>query len=142
MDRPLSATFAVAPQISAADVAAAAAAGVRLIVCNRPDGEEFGQPSAADVAAWAAEHGLAFVHIPMGAAGLTRELVSQTQAAIAGADGPILAYCRSGTRSTYLWATAEAASGADPAALIAAAATADYDISGLRPTLQMLKDGG
>jgi uncharacterized protein (TIGR01244 family) len=142
MPKFLSAHFAVAPQISQADVAAAAAVGVKLILCNRPDGEEFGQPSAAEVASWAAAHGLAFQHIPMDASGLSRELVSQTQAAIIAAEGPILAYCRSGTRSTYLWATASAANGEDPDGLIAAAAVAGYDISGLRPTLQMLKDSG
>jgi uncharacterized protein (TIGR01244 family) len=59
-------------------------------------------------------------------------------AALEGASGPVLAYCRSGTRSTLLWALAEASKGADPDELAAAAARAGYDVSPIRTLIDML----
>jgi uncharacterized protein (TIGR01244 family) len=58
--------------------------------------------------------------------------------ALEDAGGPVLAYCRSGTRSCNLWALAEASRGVDPDALTAKAAGAGYDISGIRPLLDAL----
>ena len=63
--RTLTPTLSVSPQIDPADVAGLAASGIRAIVCNRPDGEEAGQPTAAAVATEAEAHGLRFVHIPV-----------------------------------------------------------------------------
>lgn len=117
----------VSGQITAADVAALAAAGVRLIVNNRPDGEEPGQPTAAEIAAAAEAADIAYRHIPV--AGLDAAQIPQMAGALAGAGGDTLAFCRSGTRSTYLWALARATQGADRDMLIGKAAEAGYDLT-------------
>jgi uncharacterized protein (TIGR01244 family) len=139
MFRPLSPQFAVSPQIDVAAVAEAAAKGFALIVNNRPDGEE---PSAAQgnaIAAAAEAAGIGYVAIPVGNGGFGSEQIDALALAIRECDGPILAYCRSGTRSTYLWALANARDGADVEPMIAAAASQGYDISGLRPTLAAMQ---
>src|SRR3546814_15265252 len=68
--RSLTPALRVSPQIDPADVVALAASGFRSIVCNRPDGEEAGQPTAAAIAAAAEAHGLRFVHIPVMSGGI------------------------------------------------------------------------
>lgn len=137
--RDLAPDFAVAPQIALDALAVARDEGFVLVISNRPDGEEAGQPSADQVAAAAVALGLVFRHIPITAP--TMEAVEATQAAIAEAAGPVLAFCRSGTRSANLWALAQARSGGNPIALLEAARTAGYDLSHLAPTLQRLADG-
>ena len=138
MFRALSPHFAVAPQIDAAAVADAAAQGFALIVNNRPDGEEPAAPQGDAIAAAAAAAGIGYVAIPVGHGGFGAAEIDALSGAMRECDGPILAYCRSGTRSTYLWALASARDGGDADALIAAAAAAGYDISGLHPTLAAL----
>jgi len=118
----------VAGQIRPEDLPAIKAAGVTMIVNNRPDGEEPGQPSDAEMAQAAEAAGLSYRHIPM-AGGLSAGLVQEMAEALGEADGPLLAFCRSGTRSTYLWALAEAQRGADGDDLIRKAAAAGYDLS-------------
>ena len=118
----------VAGQIRPEDLPAIKAAGVTAIVNNRPDGEEPGQPTDAEIAAAAAAAGLAYRHIPM-AGGLSPALVQDMADALADAPGPLLAFCRSGTRSTYLWALAESQRGANGDDLMRKAATAGYDLS-------------
>lgn len=136
--RPLTSAYAVAPQISLADVAAAKEAGFVLIVNNRPDGEEPSVPQGDDIAAAAAAAGLAYVAIPVGHSGFSHPQIDALDAALAGADGPVLAYCRSGTRSTHLWALARARAGDDLDALCIAAGKAGYDLAGLRPLMAAL----
>ena len=99
----LSETCAVSGQIEAADVAAIAGDGFRTIVCNRPDGEEPGQPPSRDIAAECEARGLAFHYIPIDCSGLTTDLVEQFRNAVTRSDGPLLAYCRSGQRSSAVW---------------------------------------
>lgn len=136
--RPLNDSVAVAPQITPADVAVIKQAGFVAIVNNRPDGEEAGQPSGDSIREAAEAAGLAYTAIPVTPAGIGHaELDAMTQALIA-ADGPVLAYCRSGTRSCNLWALAAAKAGRDPTLLIAQAGAAGYDLAGLRPTLESL----
>jgi uncharacterized protein (TIGR01244 family) len=135
--RDVSATFAAAPQIGFADIETAKREGFTAIICNRPDNEDSGQINAADIGAVCAQHGLSFTHIPV-AGGVSQSQIDAMAAALDGATGPALAYCRSGTRSTNLWAMAEAANGADADALVTAAAGAGYDLSGLAPTLRSL----
>jgi uncharacterized protein (TIGR01244 family) len=115
----------------------AAAQGFALVINNRPDDEEPGQPESAAIEAAATAAGLAYAHIPLGAAGLSMEMIAATRQAMATADGPVLAYCRSGNRSTILWALAKAASGEDPGALAQMAAAAGYD---LRPVAALMQD--
>ena len=116
----LTPAYAVAPQLPLDAMAAAAAAGFTHVICNRPDGEDYGQPTAAQMQAACAAAGLSFAHIPM-AGGLSMEMIDQTRAIIA-TGGKVLAYCRSGNRSTLIWGCARAADGdaLDELALLAA----------------------
>ncbi len=102
-----------------------------MIVNNRPDGEEPGQPAGAEIEAAAREAGMSYCHIPVGKDGLSSDLVEAMAAALAGTDGTILAFCRSGTRSTYLWALAASRLGADRDELVEKAASAGYDLAPL-----------
>lgn len=140
--RPLTPDFAVAPQIALADLATAKAQGVGLIVNNRPDGEDPSAPTAADVAQEAERLGLACINLPVAPGQFEASYLPALNDAIAAHPGKVLAYCRSGTRSTHLWALARAQAGDDADELIAAAAGAGYDLTPLRPTLQMLGTQG
>lgn len=139
--RTIDATISVSPQIDPAQVAAIAEAGFRAIVNNRPDGEEPGQPDGDAIRAAAEALGLAYHAIPITHAGFSMPQVQAMRAALDAADGPVFAYCRSGTRSTNLWALAQASAGADADTLIGKAAQAGYDLGGLRPTLESLAAG-
>ena len=120
----------VSPQISPDDVAAIKAAGFVAIVNNRPDGESPDQPTSAVIEQAAHDAGLAYHYIPLGREGVTPEMVEQTKSVLEGSAGPVFCYCRSGTRSTTLWALSQA--GKQPAAeIISAAANAGYDMSHL-----------
>jgi len=136
--RQLTENVLVSPQLALEDVAAAAALGVGLIVNNRPDGEEPSAPQGDEIAAAAAAAGMNYVAIPIGHAGFSEPQVNAMIDALEQAEGPILAYCRSGTRSTLLWALAQAKLGMAPDAIAAAAAQAGYDISPVRPMVDML----
>lgn len=129
------------PQIGLAEVAAAQAQGIALIVNNRPEDESDDQTPGAEIAAAARAAGIAYVAIPVTHAGFSEAQVTAMAAALAGAKGPVLAYCRSGTRSTLLWALAEASRGGEPAALAASAAQAGYDIAPVRAVVDMLAAG-
>lgn len=133
-------TLSVAPQIDPADMPAIKAAGFVAIVNNRPDGEEPGQPSGDEVRAAAQAAGLAYAEVPVTHAGFSHPQLD-AMAQVLEADGPVLAYCRSGTRSCNLWALAEAKGGADPEALTRDAAAAGYDLSAIRPLLDALSGG-
>jgi len=133
MFRPVTDTLSVSPQITIADVAAAAARGVTLIINNRPDGEDAGQTPAADIEAAARAEGLDFVSVPI-VGRPTPEQVAAIRATIQGARGNVLAYCRSGTRSITAWAMGEALAGADRADIVSRGAAAGYDLSWLGPT--------
>jgi uncharacterized protein (TIGR01244 family) len=129
--------ISVSPQIDPADVTELAAQGFAAIVNNRPDGEEAGQPEGAAVRLVAETMDLAYTAIPV-SGGFSIEQVDAMRAALDAATGPVLAFCRSGTRSTNLWALAEAKAGGDPDAIVAKAAAAGYDLSGIRPALDAL----
>lgn len=135
--RDVTPNFSASPQISLEDVAVAAREGFKAIICNRPDGEDGGQLSANDIAAACAANGLSFSHIPV-VGGMNQLQVEQMVSAIEAAGGPVLAYCRSGTRSTNIWALAMAANGEDAEGLVEAAAGAGYDLGGLLPTLRSM----
>lgn len=138
MIRKVDEKISVAPQIAPEEVAGFAAAGFKAIVNNRPEGEEHGQPTGDAVRAAAEAAGLSYVAIPVTHAGFSADMVEQMADALEAAGGPVLAYCRSGTRSCNLWALAEASRGGDPDALTVKAASAGYDISGIRPLLDGL----
>lgn len=122
--------ISVAGQIEPGDLEAVKAAGFTTIVNNRPDGEVPGQPDNAAIQAVADKLGLTYHYIPMGREGVTPEMVDGTRAALEGSDGPILCFCRTGTRSTTLWALSQAGQ-MEAAEIISAAANAGYDMSHL-----------
>lgn len=135
--RRLDKRVSVSPQIDPDDVVVLAAEGFTAIINNRPDGEDFTQPAGDAVARAAEANGLSYTAIPV-AGGFSHEQIAAMRAALDAATGPVLAFCRSGTRSTYLWALAEAKAGGDPEAITAKAAVAGYDIEALGPTLAAL----
>jgi uncharacterized protein (TIGR01244 family) len=135
MIRRIDDKISVAPQIAPEDVAEIAAQGFVAIVNNRPDGEEPGQPSGDAIRAAAEAAGLSYVAIPITHAGFSHPQVTAMIDALAQANGPVLAYCRSGTRSCNLWALAGAGLGEDADELTAKAAGAGYDLTNLRPLM-------
>lgn len=139
MFRSLTSDIFVSPQIGVDAVAEAKDLGVALIINNRPEGESEDQISGADIEAAARAAGLDYVAIPITHSGFSEPQVNAMAEALAGAKGKVLAYCRSGTRSTLLWALAESAQGGDPDALTNMAAKAGYDVSPVRPLMDMLK---
>ncbi|WP_374406950.1 TIGR01244 family sulfur transferase [Pelagerythrobacter sp.] len=136
--RKLGETIYASPQIAAEDIAAAREQGVTLVINNRPDGEADGQPTGAEIETAARAAGLDYVAIPVGGAGFGEPQVQAMAEALAGAQGKVLAYCRSGTRSTLLWSLAQAQAGRDPEDLATAAADAGYDVTPVRPAMDML----
>jgi uncharacterized protein (TIGR01244 family) len=139
MIRKVDDSISVAPQISVEDVAAIKASGFTAIVNNRPDDEEAGQISGDAIRDAAQAAGLTYAAIPITHAGFSYPQIEAMADVLAGADGPVLAFCRSGTRSCNLWALAQARNGADADELIAKGAGAGYNLDGLRPLLDQLK---
>jgi uncharacterized protein (TIGR01244 family) len=133
--RQITPDFAVAPQITPEEVAAIAALGYRTLINNRPDDEIEDALDSDAMAVAAAEAGLAYHHLPYFPGQMTPDLVAAFEAVMATAEGPVLAYCRSGTRSSHLWAMEQA--GKRPVTqILSAAAEAGYDHSGLVPLLE------
>lgn len=132
--KPLTPKLAVASQITPAEVARIAAEGYTAIINNRPDGEEPGQPRAAEVEAAARAAGLAYIHQPVVGTNITAADVETFGRLLDETPGRILAHCRTGTRCTMLWLLSQ--SGKQPAdALLATARQAGYDLEALRPRL-------
>lgn len=139
MFRKLTDSVYASPQIGIGEVAEAKALGIGLIVNNRPEGESGDQTPGDQIAAAARAAGIDYVAIPVTHAGFSEPQVNAMRGALDRAgDAPVLAYCRSGTRSTLLWALAEASAGADPAVLAEAAEGAGYDLAPVAPLLDML----
>ena len=139
MFRKLTNDIYASPQIGLAEIAEAAALGVTLVINNRPEDESDDQTPGAEIEAAARAAGMDYVAIPVTHSGFSEPQVEAMAAALEGATGAVLAYCRSGTRSTLLWALAEASQGGDPDALTNMAAKAGYDVSPIRPLMDMLK---
>ena len=138
MIRHINESISVAPQIAVEQVADIAAAGFKTIVNNRPDDEDAGQPSGDAIRAAAEAAGLNYVAIPVTHAGFSHPQIDAMSQALTEAKGPVLAYCRSGTRSCNLWALAAAKAGRNPNLLLAQAEDAGYDLRGIRPMLDAL----
>ncbi len=131
------------PQIGVAHIAEAKALGIAMIINNRPEHESDDQTPGAEIEAAAKAAGIGYVAIPVTHAGFSMpQLEAMEQALMAAGEAPVLAYCRSGTRSTLLWALTQARMGMDPAAIAAAAAGAGYDISPIRAQVDMLAGKG
>ncbi len=142
MFRKLTETVYASPQIGMEDIAEAAASGFTLIINNRPDDEEAGQTNGSAIEAAARAAGMGYVAIPVTHTGFSQPQVAAMRDALAkSAGGKVLAYCRSGTRSTLLWSLAEASRGENPDELAACAAGAGYDLSPVRALVDMLAAG-
>jgi uncharacterized protein (TIGR01244 family) len=139
MFRKLTDTVYASPQIGIDEIAEAQALGVRLIVNNRPEGESDDQTPGAAIEAAARAAGIAYVAIPVTHSGFSHpQLDSLNRALEEAGGGKVLAYCRSGTRSTLLWALARAKAGESPDELARAAAAGGYDVSSVRPMMDAL----
>ncbi len=136
-------SLSVSPQIDTDDIARAAESGFAVIINNRPDGEEGGQPTNADLAEAAEASGIRWVHIPVVGGQLTIEGIEQMALALRDSsdrkDLKTLAFCRTGTRSCTLWGLAEAFTGGlGTDEILARGTKAGYDLSGMAPTLEHL----
>ena len=132
MLRRVDESISVAPQIAPEDLADIAAAGFAMVVNNRPEGEEAGQPDGTAIAAAARAAGLDYVAIPVTHAGFSSNQVEAMAEALGRATGPVLAFCRSGTRSIVTWSIGQMQSGARARdELKALGRDAGYDLSGV-----------
>ena len=129
MIRHLDEKTMISGQIAPDDLAELGRHGVTMIVNNRPDGEDPGQPLAADIERAAEEAGIAYRFVPI-IRGIGPADIECMQNAIAGAgDGKLLAFCRSGTRSALTWALARRDQGATREELEGQLASAGIDVS-------------
>ncbi len=129
--------LSVAPQISPADVAGIAEAGYLSIICNRPDGEATDQPSFAAIAEAAAAVGIACHNLPIVPGQLSDADAETFGRLLEELPAPVLAFCRTGTRSTTLWCLAQAGS-APTVEILGTAASAGYDLSALTGRIEAL----
>lgn len=136
--RQLSPAVLASPQITPEDLTQAAALGVKLVINNRPDGEAPEEPQGPEIEAAARALGMDYLAIPITHAGFSAPQVEAMQRALDQVEGPVLAYCRSGTRSTLLWALAQAKGGAEPDEIAAAAQSAGYDVTPVRQAMDIM----
>jgi uncharacterized protein (TIGR01244 family) len=136
--RKLSDTVLASQQLTLADLAEASALGVRLIVNNRPEGESEDQTPGPAIETAARAAGMEYLAIPISHGNFGEAQVRAMVDALSRAQGKVLAYCRTGTRSTLLWALAQAASGEPPETIASAAAAAGYDVSPVFPAMAEL----
>ncbi len=133
--RQITPRFFAAPQISPEDLPAIASAGIQRVICNRPDVEVPPSHQAAAIGAAAKAAGLDFVVQPLTHQNMTPEVIAANRALMDDCDGPVLAYCASGTRSTIAWALA-AAKDMPIDDVLTAARAGGYELGNLRPTLE------
>jgi uncharacterized protein (TIGR01244 family) len=141
MFRKVTDAFYASPQITVEDIAEAAHLGIGLVINNRPEEESEDQTPGEAIALAARAAGIDYVAIPVTHAGFSEGQVKAMVAALEQASSPVLAYCRSGTRSTLLWSLAEANRGTSPDQISAAAAQAGYDVSPVRAMIDMFAAG-
>jgi len=135
--RKITDSYTASPQMEPADMADLAAQGVKTVICNRPDAENPAPLQAAAMQAAAEAAGLAFVYNPITGGAMTQANVEEQADAIAASEGPVVAYCASGTRSTVVWAYGAAVEmSADD--ILARAASGGYQLEGLRPDLEAI----
>jgi len=137
--KSLNSDLSVAPQISPEDVDAIAAEGFRTLINNRPNGEAPDQPSDDTIAQASQSAGLDYKFQPVMSGGFTLQDVEEFGRLLEAAEKPVLAYCRSGTRCTMLWALSQAGK-MDTDEIIQAAENAGYDLSGMRGQINHLAE--
>jgi sulfide:quinone oxidoreductase len=132
--RSLTEKLSVSSQLTLTDLNAAADQGIRAIINNRPDGEASDQPTSAEIEAAAAALGLGYRHIPVAPGEIHDNDIGNFSVALAELEAPVLAFCRTGTRSVSLWALSAPAEVAS-SDLLSTARAAGYDLSTLKPRL-------
>ncbi len=131
----------VSPQITIDQVANAKNMGITLIINNRPDGESTDQTEGEAIKRAALKAELDYISIPITHAGFSAPQVDAMIKALEdnkAKEGTILAYCRSGTRSTFLWSLAKAKMGETPTEIARLASNAGYDITAIRALIDAL----
>ncbi len=106
--KTLSAACSVSGQVLAEDLPALAQSGFRAIICNRPDREAEDQPDFRAIEQAAREAGIEARYLPVVGHAFTTEQVRLMAGLLKDLPAPVLAYCRSGTRSTLIWGLATA----------------------------------
>ncbi|TCD11943.1 TIGR01244 family sulfur transferase [Oricola cellulosilytica] len=129
--KPLDDRVSVSGQVAPGEIGEIARRGFTTLICNRPDGEAPGQPRFEEIAEQAREAGMEAVFLPVTGATLGPAAARQFADAIGRSDGPVLAYCRTGTRSTALWTLSRLMEGDPKDRLRESTARAGYDMSGL-----------
>ncbi|WP_438986677.1 TIGR01244 family sulfur transferase [Marivivens donghaensis] len=130
--------ISVSPQITAADVKAIADAGFRAIICNRPDGEGADQPTFEEIDTAAKAAGLETLYLPIVSGKVEDADAAKFGDALDALPGPVLAYCRTGTRSATLWSLSQAKS-MPVSDILAATKSAGYDMGGV---VRRIANGG
>ena len=133
--------YSVSPQISVEDIPSIVSAGYTTVICNRPDPEVPPSHQAAAIETAAKEAGLSFHILPLTHQTMTPENIAAQGSFVEASDGPVLAYCASGTRCSIAWALGNVRDlGVD--AVLQATASAGYDLAGLKPQLDVLSQSG
>jgi sulfide:quinone oxidoreductase len=133
--KPITLLLSVSEQIQPQEVAALAAAGFKAIICNRPDGEGADQPSFPEIEAAARAAGMQAAYLPVVSGNIDDADVQAFGLLMERLPSPILAYCRTGTRSATLWSLSEAARGRPFADIVSATKVAGYDMAGVMRAL-------
>ncbi len=136
--RQITDRFFAAPQIDAADFATLADAGFTLVINNRPDNEVGPDKHSEAMRAAAEAAGLKYVENPLTMETMTEDRLAIQRDSLSECEGKVLAYCRSGTRSTICWALSQAAE-MESDVILMAAAQGGYDLAGLKPHLDHIK---
>lgn len=135
--RHITPDYAVSPQITAEDAQAIADAGFKLVICNRPDAEVTPDLGEATIRAAVEAAGLRFEALPLTQDTMTLENAARHRALMEGAEGPVLAYCRTGTRCSVVWALGHAST-LSPDDILSKTGAAGYQLDQLRPTLTQI----
>ena len=137
MHRQLDDKTLVNGQIAPEDVPALKEMGVTLIVNNRPDGEDVGQPESDDIEAAAKAAGIEYRHVPIARGMGPSDIEAMREAMHAAGEGKLFAFCRSGNRSTLAWAVAKSEDGVPTEELHRLANQAGFDLG---PVVHLLRD--
>jgi len=124
-------------QIAPADVAALKSQGVTMIVNNRPDGEDVGQPTSAEIEAAARDAGIDYRHVPIARGMGPTDVEAMRNAIHAAGEGTLFAFCRSGNRSVLAWAVAKSEDGMSRAELERCVGAAGFNLG---PVAHLLRD--
>jgi len=135
--RPITPGYAVSPQITVEDLPAIAQAGFTTVICNRPDSEIEPDLQTGAIRAAAEAAGLRYEVLALDQQTLTPDNAARQRALIASSEGPVLAYCRSGTRCSVIWALGQAGD-LSTDEIIARTSAAGYQLDNLRPALDQL----